>query len=123
MSLDDFQTSETADQESDETVDSEFTNCRTEGLSDTESLDTPDFVSVWVSDDGLTAMMDVSPDYFQEHVPEDLKDRAKKKGLVFLDTSSSEPVIVLTDDPGEYGVLLKTFGLADYLRKRVEGVT
>lgn len=121
MSLDEFKTSDTDSQESDGTVESAFTNCRIEVLSDTESLNTPDFVSVWVSDDGLTAMMDVSPSYFRKHVSENVKDQAKEKGLIFLDSTKSDPVIVLTDDPEEYGTLLETFGLETYLHRRIQG--
>lgn len=122
MSLDDFRTSDTEGQTSNETVDSEFKNCRTEHLSDADSLDTPEFVQAWISDDGLMAMMEVRPSYFREHVSEDIKNKAKEKGFIFLHSSGGEPVIVLTDDPGEYGVLLQTFGLEDYLHKRVKGV-
>jgi hypothetical protein len=111
MSLDDFVTSE-----SDETAD-----CRTEKLSDPESLDLPEYVSVWVSNDGLMAMMEVPPSYFREHVSEETKDRAKEKGLIHLDDTREEPVIVLTDDPEDYGVLLDVFGLEDYLTKRIAG--
>jgi hypothetical protein len=122
MSLEDFRTSDTGDRDSDQTAESEFKNCRTEVLSNTEDLETPDFVSPWVSEDGLTAMMEVSPDYFRDHVSEEVKERAKKKGLIFLDAMPADPVIVLTDDPEEYGELLETFGLEDYLHKRVKEV-
>lgn len=119
MPLDDFQTS-TESQESDDTVESEFKNCRIKPLTNPDSLSLPDYVSVWVSDDGLMAMMEVSPSYFRKHVSEEVKDQAKEKGHLFLDTTAGDPVIVLTDDPEEYGELLDVFGLEDYLHKRVE---
>jgi len=122
MSLDAFRSSDGPEQDSEETFDSEFKNCRTETLSDPSKLDTPEFVSVWISDDGLMAMMEVTPSYFREHVSEDVKDQAKARGLIYLDTTGPDPVIVLTDDPEEYGLLLETFGLKEFLRKRYQGV-
>jgi hypothetical protein len=121
MGLDSFKTSDDETQDHEETVDSEFKNCRTEVLSNPDEIDTPEYISPWVYDDGLFATMDISPDYFRDNVPEGVKDRAKEEGLIHLDRTGSEPVIVLVDDPEQYGDLVETFGLEDYLQKRLNG--
>lgn len=110
--------SESTDGGDDRLSESLFDNCRIESL-DPSSLSLPDFVEIWVSRDGLTAMMDVNPQYFREHVSTEVKDQAKEKGLIFLD--SSGPAVVLTDDPESYGEMLALFGLEDYLVKRIGG--
>lgn len=122
MALENFLTDENSKQDSDETSDSNFKNCRTERLSDPDSLDTPKYVTEWISSDELLAMMIVHPEYFRDNVSEEVKDKAKEKGLVHLDYIESDPIIVLVDDPEEYGSLLIAFGLESYLRKRCNGV-
>lgn len=121
MGLDSFKTSDDETQDPEEKVDSEFKNCRTEVLSNPSELDTPEYISPWVSDDGLFATMDISPDHFRDNVPEGVKDQAKQEGLIYLDRTGPEPVIVLVDDPEEYGDLVEMFGLEDYLQKRLNG--
>jgi hypothetical protein len=121
MGLDSFKTSDDETQDHEETVDSEFKNCRTEVLSNPDGIDTPEYVCPWVSDDGLLATMDVSPDHFRDNVPEGVKDQAKEEGLIHLDRTGSEPVIVLVDDPEEYGDLVERSGLEDYLQERLNG--
>lgn len=76
---------------------------------------------VWESRDGLMKMMEFDPSDFRERVSTETKDKAKEKGLLHLDTSGTEPVLVLTDSPDKYGVLLEMYGLEDYLQKRVRG--
>lgn len=77
---------------------------------------------VWESDDGLMKMIEVDPEYFRNHVTTETKDRAKEKGLIHLDTTGPEPVIVLTDSPEDYSTPLEVFGLEKYLQKRIKGV-
>lgn len=119
MGLDSFKTSDDETQDPEETVDSEFKNCRTEVLSNPDEIDTPEYVCPWASDDGLLATMDVSPVHFRDNVPEGVKDQAKEEGLIHIDRTGSEPVIVIIDDPEEYGDLVGVFGLGDYLQKRL----
>lgn len=114
MALEDFDTSDSPESE-----DSDSTNYP---LNDPEDVDTPQFVSLWISDDGLLAQMEVKPDYFRDNVSTDVKDRAKDKGLIYLSELGESPTIALTDDPEKYGCLLEMFGLEDYLIKRIEGV-
>lgn len=77
--------------------------------------------TVWESRDGLMKMMEFDPSEFREQVSTETKDLAKEKGLIHLDQSGTNPVVVVTDSPEEYGNLLERFGLEEYLRKRVRG--
>jgi len=77
--------------------------------------------SVRESQDGLVEMIEFDPSDFKEQVSIETKNKAKTKGLLHLDSSGSEPVIVLTDSPDKYGVLLEMYGLEDYLQKKVRG--
>jgi len=77
--------------------------------------------TVWESRDGLMKMMEFDSSEFREQVSTETKDLAKDKGLIHLDQSGTNPVVVVTDSPEEYCNLLETFGLEEYLRKRVRG--
>jgi hypothetical protein len=118
MSLDDFASSGSSKREADKSVSSESTNRRSDTLSRVRSLELPDFVSAWVSDDGLLTMMDVEPSYFREHVSTDVKDRAKDENLIYFDPA--DEVIVLIDDPEEFNQELESHGLEKFLQKRCE---
>mgnify|MGYP006875071232 CR=1 FL=1 len=67
--------------------------------------------SVWKSSNRSAPMIAVDPAEFREKVSSETKDRAKDQGLIFLDTTSSEPA----------GVLLEVYGLEEYLQKRIQG--
>lgn len=77
--------------------------------------------SVWKSSNRSAPMIAVDPAEFREKVSSETKDRAKDQGLIFLDTTSSEPAVVFTDSAEEYGVLLEVYGLEEYLQKRIQG--
>lgn len=104
MGLDAFDTSE--DEDSPEEI-------------ETEAIDVPEYCSIWTSEDGLMALVDVDPEYFREHVSTEIKDRAKAHNLIFLVSTGSGPKIVLTDDPEEYADQLNTRGLEEHLRERL----
>lgn len=78
--------------------------------------------NVWESrNSSLMRMMEFDPSYFQERVSTKTKDKAKEKGLLHLDISGAEPVVVLTDSTDKYCVLLEMYGLEKYLQERVRG--
>jgi hypothetical protein len=76
---------------------------------------------VWESQEDSMKMVEFDLSDFMQRVSTETKDKAKEKGLLHLDTSGTEPVIVLTDSPDKYGVLLNIYRLEDYLQKRVGG--
>jgi hypothetical protein len=75
---------------------------------------------VWESQEDSMKMVEFDLSDFMQRVSTETKDKAKEKGLLHLDTSGTEPVIVLTDSPDKYGVLLNMYRLEDY-QKRVGG--
>lgn len=76
---------------------------------------------VWESEDGLMKMMCFDAYEFMEEVSTRTKNEAKKRGLLHLDTSGAEQMVVLTDPPEKYEALLRVYGIEEYLEKRVRG--
>jgi len=71
------------------------------------------------NDSGSLKMVSFEPSYFKSQVSTETKDKAKEKGLVFWDDSSSR--IILTDPPSKFKSALDALGLETYLDLRVRG--
>lgn len=113
MGLEDFNTSTN----SGDTTQSESDTARSDLVTDPDEIDLPEYASLWISDDGLLAIVDIPYEHFKAHVSMETKDQAKEKGLVYLDRDTRS--IVLTDDPREYQELLACFDIESYLQHRI----
>lgn len=95
----------------------ETTQSESDTVTDPDEIDLPEYASLWISDDGLLAMVDIPYEHFKTHVSMETKDQAKEKGLFYLDRDTRS--IVLTDDPREYQELLACFDIESYLQHRI----